>query len=163
MKTLFLVRHAKSDWSNHNFSDKERPINQRGLRDAPLMAQRLKLLNIPINEIISSPAVRAWSTAKIFAEFLDYPLPKIKQEPLLYEADVKLFLSVINKLPESKDTVMIFGHNPTLTEMIDYLADHELSKLPTCGIAMIAFDLESWKFISRNTGELKMLDSPKKI
>lgn len=163
MKTLFLVRHAKSDWSNHEFTDQERPINQRGLRDAPLMAQRLKLLNIPISEIISSPAVRAWSTAKIFAEFLDYPLPKIKQDPLLYEANLKTFLSVINNLPVSKDNIMIFGHNPTLTEMIDYLADYELSNLPTCGIAMIAFDLNDWKLVSRNTGELKMLDSPKKI
>lgn len=163
MKTLFLVRHAKSDWSNHNFNDLERPINQRGLRDAPLMAQRLKLLNIPINEIISSPAVRAYSTAKIFAEFLDYPLPKIRHEQLLYEADIKTFLSVINGLSASRETVMIFGHNPTLTEMIDYLADHSISKLPTCGVAMIAFDTDDWKTVSHHNGELKMLDSPKKM
>lgn len=162
MKTLFLVRHAKSDWGNHNFTDHERPINQRGLRDAPLMAQRLKLLNIPINEIISSTALRAFSTARIFAEFLDFPIPKIRQEDKLYEADSKTFLALINALPASKDSVMMFGHNPTLTSMIEYLADNELSKLPTCGVAMIAFDTDDWKMVSHHTGVLKMLDYPKK-
>lgn len=163
MKTLFLVRHAKSDWSDHNFDDHERPLNQRGLRDAPLMAQRLKLLNIPVDEIISSTALRAYSTAKIFAEFLDYPLPRIRQEEGLYKADIKAFLEFITSRPASKDVIIIFGHNPTLTEMVEYLADHTFSKLPTCGVAMIAFDIDDWKLVSKHTGELKMLDSPKKL
>jgi len=163
MKTLFLVRHAKSDWNDYEFNDFERPLNQKGLRNAPMMAQRLKLLNITPEKILASPALRAINTAQIFAEFLDFPTQKISKVPDLYQADQKTFLKIINELPNEAQTVMIFGHNPTITDMIDYLADHKISKLPTTGIAMIAFDLEDWKLVSRNTGELKMLDYPKKV
>jgi len=163
MKTLFLIRHAKSDWNDYEFNDFERPLNQKGLRNAPLMAQRLKLLNVPVERILASPATRAIHTAQIFAEFLDYPVQKIIKVPELYQADTKTFLQTINQLPQEAETVMIFGHNPTITDMIEYLADHKIDKLPTTGIAMIAFDLEDWKMVSRDSGELKMLDYPKKV
>ena len=163
MKTLFLVRHAKSDWNDFEFNDFERPLNQKGLRNAPLMAQRLKLLNITVEKILASPAIRAINTAQIFAEFLDYPVQKINRVPELYQADQKTFLKVITSLPKEINNVMIFGHNPTISEMIEYLADHKISKLPTTGVAMIAFDMEDWKMISKDSGELKMLDYPKKV
>ena len=163
MKTLFLVRHAKSDWTDHEFNDFERPLNQKGLRNAPIMAQRLKILNIPVEKILASPANRAITTAQIFAEFLDFPVQKIIKVPELYQADTKAFLNTINQLPLEAHTVMIFGHNPTITDMIEYLADHKIDKLPTTGIAMIAFDLDDWKMVGRDSGELKMLDYPKKI
>ncbi len=163
MKTLFLVRHAKSDWNNYEFNDFDRPLNQKGLRNAPIMAQRLKLLNISVSRILASPAVRALQTARIFSEFLDYPIQKIVQVPELYQADEKIFLQTICAIPKEVNTAMIFGHNPTITNMIDYLADHKIAKLPTSGIAMIAFGFDDWKMVSRNTGELKMLDYPKKV
>lgn len=163
MKTLFLVRHAKSDWNGHEFNDFERPLNQKGLRNAPMMAQRLKILNIPVERILASPAIRALNTAQIFAEFLDFPVQKIVKVPELYQADTKTFLQTINQLPEEAQTVIIFGHNPTITDMIEYLADYSIEKLPTTGIAMIAFDLPEWKMVSRDTGVLKMLDYPKKV
>jgi len=163
MKTLFLIRHSKSDWTTQQFSDRERPLNQRGLRDAPLMARRLKLLNLGVDEIISSDAVRALSTARIFAEFLDYAVSRIHVEKKLYLAGRELILEVVNALDDKKNTVIVFGHNPGLTEIVEYLADYTLEKLATTGIAMIAFDLPEWKMISKNTGTLKMLDYPKKV
>ncbi len=163
MKTLFLVRHAKSDWNDVEFNDFERPLNHRGLRNAPLMAQRLKLLNVPVELIISSPAKRALHTSQIFAQFLDYPLQKIKIVPELYGADAKRFLKTITGLPSEINTAIIFGHNPTITDMVEYLADYKIDKLPTTGIAMIAFDIQEWKMVSKDLGELKMLDYPKKM
>lgn len=127
------------------------------------MAQRLKILNIPLEKILASPAIRAITTAQIFAEFLDYPVNKIQKVQELYQADTKKFLEIINNLPKEAHTVMIFGHNPTLTNMVEYLADHKLDKLPTTGIAMIAFDVDDWKMVSQDSGELKMLDYPKKV
>ncbi|UKJ06386.1 SixA phosphatase family protein [Solitalea lacus] len=161
MKTLYLVRHAKSDKSLININDFDRPLNDRGLKDAPAMAKILskKIKNPDL--IVSSPALRAFTTAQLFAEVIDYDVESIRLNPSVYAANVTTLLGVINSLEDQLNTVIMFGHNPGLTDLFNYLTDNNLLNLPTCGIVKIDFDLQSWKLVSHGTGTSTYIDYPK--
>jgi phosphohistidine phosphatase len=161
LKTLIIHRHAKSSWDDFSLSDFERPLNNRGEADAPDMGRRLKLQGIHIDHIISSPARRAIDTAHLVAAELHYPLSKIEQDQRIYHASVRTLLNVINQIDDKRRTAMIFGHNPGLTELIDYLTGSDIGNLPTSGQGIIDFDLDSWSEVSRSTGTLVHLDFPK--
>src|SRR5688572_28096927 len=107
MKTIYIVRHAKSSWSNPDQADFERGLNDRGKRDAPRMGKRLKEKNVHPDLMVSSPAKRALSTAKRMAEILNYPKEKIKPDRLLYHADEETILSVIQTLNDKHNTVVL--------------------------------------------------------
>ncbi|AFD07308.1 SixA phosphatase family protein [Solitalea canadensis] len=163
MKTLYLVRHAKSDKTITGISDFERPLNDRGLRDAPAMAKILaKKVNSP-DLILSSPAVRALTTAQLFAEPLNYKAEKIQQCAEIYEAGVSTLLKTINEIDDRNNCVVMFGHNPGLTDLFNYLTDNDLINLPTSGIVKIDFDLDSWKLVSHGIGISTYIDYPKKV
>lgn len=162
MKTVYLVRHGKSDKSILNLDDFDRPLNKRGLEDAPKMAKRLKKVRKIPDVIISSPAERALSTARIFAKILDYPSDAIIEDQSIYEAEKKDLLKVITHIDNTYDSAMLFGHNPAFTEMLNYLAGESIDNLPTSGVAQIEFDIDSWKEVSGHSGKLIILDFPKK-
>lgn len=162
MKTVCLVRHAKSSWKNVDSSDIERPLNKRGEHDAPFMATLIKnKISIP-DIILSSPAVRAYSTAKIFAEILDYPIDKIKIDSNIYESGAKYVLKDLKGLSESISKVMIFGHNPDITYLASHLTGEYIDNIPTCGVAGIDFDIKEWKKLDEKSGKLKFFEYPKK-
>lgn len=162
-KVLLIIRHAKSDWS-FQVSDFDRPLNERGFADAPVMARRLLTSSpdrIP-QLLISSPAKRAITTAQIFAETLQYPTRNIQISPSIYEASVQELMRIINGLDDAIDRVALFGHNPGLSRLVDYLTDQrDTTHLPTCGIASLQFDAENWLEISGATGVLTSVDYPK--
>lgn len=162
MKTLFLIRHAKSDWGDPGLKDFDRPLNERGNKNAPFMGKLLKKEKIFPDLIISSPAKRAITTARKIADEIDYPKNKIVEEPKIYEANVKTLLQIINSLDDENETVFLFGYNPGFTDLLGYLTEANISNIPTCGIAQIEFDSESWKEVSRETGILKSFEYPKK-
>src|ERR1035437_1678008 len=110
MKTLYLIRHAKSSWDNHDISDFERDLNHRGKQDATLMAKIIRQKKIKPDLIISSPAVRAINTANIFAGILDYPVEKIEANEKLYDAGLKELTDVVRNIDDDKTNVMLFGH-----------------------------------------------------
>ena len=161
MKTLFLVRHAKSSWDNAALPDKERPLNDRGRRDAPKMGERLAKRDVKPDLILSSPAVRALSTAEIIAEKLDYRRKDIVVMERLYAAEVEDLLDVIHRLDDKVDRVMLFGHNPEFTELAHRLSG-EIAHMPTCAIAEFTFDAKSWSGIDTIKPTQILLDYPKK-
>ncbi len=143
MKTLFLIRHAKSSWDDPSLDDIERPLNARGLRDAPEMGRRLAERQVKPDVLISSPAVRALSTARIIAQALNYNVDQIIVDKRLYEATPKRLLKVIREQGAAPRCVMIFGHNPELTEFAQNFVP-TLQHMPTCAVVQLDFDLESW-------------------
>jgi len=162
MKRLLLVRHAKSSWDHPDLSDFERPLNRRGHHDAPLMGRILKEMNVVSDLIISSPAVRAISTARYFAESMDYPLEKIITNDQLYDAIPSDIINVISEVGKSVNALMIVGHNPGLTEAADQLSGKINDNIVTSAIFNIDFDTDSWKKISRKNARIGFYEFPKK-
>lgn len=162
MKKLFLVRHAKSSWSEPGLSDFERPLNSRGKRDAPFMGKLLKEKNILPDKIISSAAIRAYTTARTIATEINYPIEKIETSNDIYEAGASEILNIIQSVDDNIKTLMLFGHNPGFTSLSNYLSDRQVDNIPTCGISCIEFDVDSWKNVNINQGKLTAFEFPKK-
>ena len=162
MKTLILIRHAKSSWENRNISDFERSLNDRGKRDAPFMADILKKKKIKIDLILSSPAVRAFKTAKIFARELEIEEKEIIINENIYEAGRKDLLKVLMETNDSINNLMLFGHNPGLTYLSNYLCDYETDNIPTCGIVCMQLDFDSWKYLGSKSCNFIFFEYPKK-
>lgn len=161
MKTLTIVRHAKSSWDNPGLGDRERPLNKRGERDAPVMGQRIAAAGIRPSLILSSPAVRAWTTARIVAQALAYPLEFLQREKALYLASVNDILDVIIAQDNGFNSLMLFGHNPGFTELANFLSPRLTGNLPTAGVVSVSFDQDDWNLHERPKTELVLHDFPK--
>ena len=161
MKTLFLIRHAKSSWGDAALPDKDRPLNDRGRRDAPKMGERLAKRDVKPDLILSSPAVRALKTAEIIAKKLDYRRRDIVVDDRLYAVGADDLLDVIHKLGDKLERVMLFGHNPELTELAHRLSS-KIAHMPTCAVAEFSFDAKSWSSIGKVKPAKTALDYPKK-
>lgn len=162
MKRLVLVRHAKSSWASTHLSDRERPLNKRGERDAPRMGKRLAGRGAAPELILSSPAVRAISTARILAGKVGYAESRIVELDDLYGAGVRDFLEVLADRGGEAQSVMLFSHNPGITELVNFLSGETIGNVPTCGVAVLDFPVKQWKEIGRGTGVLVDFDYPKK-
>ena len=162
MKTLYLVRHAKSSWANANTGDFDRPLNERGLKSATLMAALLKEKKVLPEMIVTSPANRAITTADIFCDTLEFPKVLIQRRIEIYEGGTGNLLNIVQQLPDSGKTVMLFGHNPTITEFSNLLSGHHIDSMVTCSVARIDMAVESWKDAAKNTGKLVWYEFPKK-
>lgn len=161
MKQLIIVRHAKSDWGDFNLKDFDRPLNHRGHKNAPEMAERLVSKGIKPYAIVSSPALRAITTAKYFASGWSLNADQLTTNASIYEANTKTLLNVINGLDDQFNTIALFGHNPGLTDLLNYLTDEYIANMPTCSVAIIEFPFDEWKLISGDTGKLILFDFPK--
>lgn len=165
MKTLYLIRHAKSSWDDALQSDFDRPLNKRGKKDAPNMARRLKEKRVTPDFIISSPATRAMDTCKAFAKVLNYDHNKIKTDNRLYHASEDQILKVIRELKDrehdEEEVVLLFGHNPGLTELANSLLNEYIDNIPTCGIVKAHLKIDHWKDAVFGCGELGFFDFPK--
>ncbi len=164
MKTVYLVRHAKSSWEDDSLADFDRPLNERGKIDAPRMGKRLKEKGVTPDLFLSSPAKRALSTAKRIAAVLEYPKEKIKTEQALYHADEDEILNVIRSNNDKNDCILLFAHNPGLTDFVNTMNNDRkqfIGNVPTCGIAAFRFDVSSWRQIDFGKGELVYYDFPK--
>lgn len=161
MKRLFIVRHAKSSWDSPYLSDFDRPLNKRGKRNLPDMANRFSETNFQVDFIISSPAERAWATAKGFAKTLNITHKNFMDDERLYHASTTAIKQVISVADNTHDSIMIFGHNPGLTTLINELSDFNLYNLPTCAICGIEFTFNSWKDILNTKGQKIYYDFPK--
>src|SRR3954451_2458802 len=134
-KILLVVRHAKSSWDIGTLNDFERPLNERGKKDAPLMAKRLMDKNIPIDAFVSSPAKRAKKTAELFSETFGKKEDSILYISMLYHATAEVFYEVVEQLDDNFNTVALFSHNPGITEFVNSLTDGPpIDNVPTCGV-----------------------------
>ncbi len=160
-KQLIIIRHAKSDWGDFTLKDFDRPLNHRGHKNAPEMAQRFVAKGIKPDTIVSSPALRALTTAKYFASEWGLTASELNTEALIYEASTKTLLNIINDFDDKFDHIALFGHNPGLTDLLNYLTDEYITNMPTCSTAVIEFPFDEWKLISNDTGKLVLFDYPK--
>ncbi len=161
MKILTLVRHAKSSWSNPKLSDRQRPLNKRGKRDAPVMGKRILNHGIRPSLIISSPATRAWSTAKIIAKEISYPLEFLQREDALYHASLDGFLEVMSEQDNEFNSIMLVGHNPGLTDFANFLSPGLTHNLPTSGVVSVEVDQDHWNLYGQPETRLLVHDYPK--
>ena len=161
MKTLLLVRHAKSDWSHAGLSDLERPLNERGKKDAPEMAKRVKEKIKEIDLFVSSPAKRARKTAKYFAEEYKYDKDDIQIEPQLYEDVTSAYDAVIEALPDKHDTVAFFAHSPTIGMYANSLTTVRTDDIPTCGVFAVQASTKSWSEFRHAEKKFLFYDYPK--
>lgn len=163
---MYLVRHAKSSWADMGMDDFDRPLNERGEKDAPHMAKLLKHHDIIPDRMISSPAKRALSTCLAFAQVLKFDEASIVTDKKLYHASADAILSALAKLKdhtgEEEDVVLLFGHNPGITEFANALLNVGIDNMPTCAVVGATLDIDSWADISFGCGKLDSFEYPKK-
>ncbi len=162
MRTLYITRHAKSSWDDPRADDFHRPLNDRGQRDAPFMAQVFSSRNEPVDLLMSSTAVRALSTAHLFAKSMGKERSAVQEDRLMYLADLPTLIKRVEQLPDSAKRVMLFGHNPGLSELVEYLGDADLGEIPTCAIVRIDLPIDSWAEASMGLGSVVWSDFPKR-
>lgn len=162
MKTLILVRHAKSSWQEPGISDRLRPLNRRGQRDAPEMGRRLAERGVQIDMAVTSPATRAVLTARAVLPHLGYAWDDVSENELIYEASAATLMDVIRALDDRADTAMLFGHNPGLTDLVAQMRPRAIANVPTCGVVTLTFDIETWARIGTATLTTLDFDYPKK-
>lgn len=160
MKSIVLVRHGKSSWE-FNVPDAQRPLKQRGIKDAQLVANEFfKSHKIP-SQIFSSPANRALSTCKIFVQTFNLSENSISVEDDLYDFGGESVINFIKNLPNSYDDIMIFGHNHAFTSIANIFGDKFIENVPTSGLIKLKFDIDNWKDLKQGTTELIII--PKEL
>lgn len=163
MKTLYLIRHAKSSWDDLSLEDFERPLNTRGKQDAPKMGKRLKKLKIMPDLVVSSPAKRAAKTAKKITKEIGYAAEDIAFIDNLYHASMNDLLHIVQNIPSSVDNLMLFGHNPGLTDFANAVCENDIDNIVTAGVYTLQFEVNDWNQIKFNKkGKLLFYDYPKK-
>lgn len=162
MKTLYLIRHAKSSWKQPNLTDHDRPLNKRGKANAPIMGRRIKHKGIVPEMMISSSAKRAYCTAKKIGDEIGYANDHIVLTRDLFHADEDEILEFTRQLNDKHDSVMIFGHNPGFTWFANSLGGLSIDNIPTCGIVAFQIDINNWAELSWGAGQLLFFDYPKK-
>lgn len=160
MRTLYLIRHAKSSWKYPELDDRQRPLKKRGENDAHIMGKLLRGKGLVPGLIISSPAKRAIDTANIFAEELEYKVADIVQNDTLYFSGMPQILEVIQQIDDKYDDVMVFGHNPDTLDLVNNYSPTDFENVPTAGVACIQFKVDSWQDISLDNGIFRWLDFP---
>jgi phosphohistidine phosphatase len=163
MKTLYLVRHAKSSWSHPGLSDFNRPLSDTGIKRNRKIIRYLNEKSVSVDLIISSPAVRTLETAKLIAAGIDYPIENIYQDPALYEAGLHDFLNVIYDTPDEINSLMVVGHNFTITHVANFFLGPEIEMLPTSGLVGISFVSEHWRAIPSVQPEQLFVVFPKML
>jgi phosphohistidine phosphatase len=162
MKILTLVRHAKSSRDYPELSDFERPLNPRGRKEAPAIASRLRKADVKPDLLLSSPATRAVTTARLFAEELNMHLDEIVLNPHIYEASAWTLLHIVRSLAPEFDDVMLFGHNPGISNFArDLAADCPFDEMPTCAAIRIELPARGWSLIQPGSGKVLRYDTPK--
>ena len=161
-RQLTLLRHAKSAWDDETRKDRDRPLNERGERDAPLMAQRLRARNARPTLILTSPAVRARRTAQIIAREIGDPAEFLQREDELYLASPDQIVAVLSRQEGDFRDVVVCGHNPGLTELANRLTGAGIDNIPTTGIVVVELDLANWADLDGAEGELVLFDYPRR-
>ncbi|RYY96083.1 MAG: histidine phosphatase family protein [Chitinophagaceae bacterium] len=161
MKTLLLVRHAKSSWDDLTMKDFDRPLNERGKKDAPEMAGRVKELGVKVEHFVSSPARRARRTARFFAEAFGFSKDDVKLVDNLYEPTVQAFGEAVGALPDGKNVVALFAHNPGITEYVNSLTNVRVDDMPTCAVFAVSADIKTWFDFGLAEKQFLFFDYPK--
>ena len=161
MKTLYLMRHAKSSWDFPELSDHDRPLNKRGRNDAPLMGQQLLSRDVHFDLILTSTAVRALTTATLVAREVDYDREKMQALAEIYKADRRELIKIIQHVPDNINSLLVVGHNPIISEVANKLSPEAIADIPTAGVVALRFNCNSWLDVSGDNSKLLFFDFPK--
>ena len=156
MKEFYLIRHAKSDWNDPDLTDFERPLNQKGLKDAPFMAEKLAYLNFNPELIVCSPSKRTTTTSELISK---------KTATLyvssIYEASLEDLIHLMNMLPSEHSSIAIIGHNPSIINLSNYLTGDIIDHMPSCSIIKIELAIDEWNEVTQGIGTKKYFIHPK--
>jgi len=162
-KRLTLLRHAKSSYRDFGLSDHDRPLSPRGERDAPAMGKRQVDDGVRPSLILTSTAVRARQTARLFAQATGYPREFVQSERGLYLAEPNAILEIVGLQDDSFNAITVCGHNPGITELACILSRTHIDNVPTSGIVILDAEIESWEQAERARWSLVKFDYPKKV
>lgn len=163
MKTIYFVRHAKSSWDHPDLRDFERPLNERGQKDAPRMAKLFVAKGVKPDKLVSSPANRALTTATHFANAFGIPSDQILRNEDIYESMTATILTIIKNWDDDWQTVFIFGHNPTFTDVVNHLGGSHLLNIPTCGVCKVVSTAEKWADVKPENSKMVENFFPKEL
>jgi len=163
MKRLYLVRHAKSDWSHTELDDFDRPLNKRGIRDALEMSKYMAKLDVLPDVVVTSPAMRARQTSEALVHAMHIPMDDIREDGRIYAASVSALLEVIHEWDETWNSVMMVGHNPGIAEISVMLTGEPVGRVPTCAVMEIELDATYWSDMLAGCGMLASKSTPKLI
>jgi phosphohistidine phosphatase len=161
MKTLYLLRHAKSSWKDAHLQDFDRPLNGRGKDSAPLVGRVMRKRKLKVDLVLCSPAARARQTAMLVKESAGLPAETLYDERI-YEADAARLLEVVTQAAEPADALMLVGHNPGMEELLTFLTGEE-RRMPTAALACVTLDVEKWGKVRARAGRLEWLVRPKEL
>lgn len=162
MKTLYVVRHAKSSWLDIATVDFDRPLNERGMRDAPEMVKRVLKRRRDIDLFVSSPAKRAAETCKIFCNGYEADVSKIVYIDKLYHASMSTFYETVREFDDRYQNIALFSHNPGITDFVDSLCENvRVDNMPTCAVFAVETDIRSWSQFTEHKNEYIFFDYPK--
>jgi len=163
MKTIYIVRHAKSSWNAIDLPDEQRPLMEKGKKRTEKVIDYLHENHIKVDCMISSHAVRAYETAKILAKGIKFPVGDIRIDSMIYHANGDEILSQIYGLPDICNSVMLVGHNPALTDFVNIFLESPIENLPTSGIVSISFDTDHWEKVSMAGTKTNFILFPKEL
>lgn len=163
MKTLYIVRHAKSSWKEKDIPDEERPLLEKGKKRTKKIIDHLHDRDVTINYLVTSHAVRALETAKMFARGLNYPTDKIRIDKRIYHSDAEGLMNEFFDMPQRHKSLMLVGHNPTLTNFVNRFVKPKIDWIPTSGVVCIEFDTDKWEEIIDAKSRLKFVIFPKML
>lgn len=161
MKTVLVVRHAKSSWADLDLADHKRPLNGRGKRDAPYMASVAFQKEQSIDLLVASPAKRAYGTAKYFRKVFGLKKEDLWKDQRLYLASPDEMLNVIQEIPDEYQKIAIFGHNPGTTQLVNLIGEANIENVPTCGVVKIVFEVQHWYDVQPSNAKLVDFYYPK--
>jgi len=161
-KVLHVVRHAKSSWEYDDTADIDRTLKNKGIITAYAISRKLKLNNLIPEKIFSSPAIRALHTSVIFARVLDFPVSGIVINNTLYESSAHKILDLIRNEEDDCTSIMIFGHNPDFTDLVNRFINPLIDNIPTAGVVTLKFNSATWKGIDKENLEKFLINFPDK-
>lgn len=161
MRTLYLLRHAKSSWNDASLRDFDRPLNERGLGAAKLIGEHLKSKNISLSLVVSSPALRTTETSRLVLESSGFDA-SLKFDARIYEASLRQLLGVVEEFDDDAPSVLLIGHNPGMEQLLECLTLQE-RRMATAALAKVALSVGSWQGVKRGAGELEWFVTPKTL
>lgn len=161
MKTLLVIRHAKSSWKDPALTDLQRPLKKRGSHNAVEMAERLGQRQVTVEQVFCSPANRALQTVEHMAPILGIPGGQVEIASDLYTFDYAELMRYLRMLPDSYTDVALVGHNPAITDLVNFLTLEAIRNIPTCGVALLEMDIAEWRDLKAGVARLVHYDFPK--
>ncbi len=161
MKSLLLIRHAKSSWKDPSLTDLQRPLKKRGIRNARDMAQRLAKLDHGVERVFSSPAKRTLETLELMEEATGFGAGRVEVVAELYSFDYDDVMITLRKIDDRWQSIAVVGHNPAITDLVNFLALEHIANIPTCGVALLRLDIKRWRDLKAGCARLDHYDYPK--